>query len=467
MCPSVANLVVRGHSCLTELSCSDRQKEAAMLRPTDLLGRTSSIQGVQATLPIVKLRCALRQTATLAHTAPAINKPAWLRRSTFYRGLLALSLPPTLAASTIFPGGRPALAINTPAAAFAVQGAAPAFAGDLPVSDSLAALEEDEGDLGAAPALDGSLTFGQPLDKPEATSNKAGAVTTANVNLRSGPGTRYRVLGKLSSGARLEILGQQQGWYRVATAKGNIGWVAAEYFKLGSAPAAAKAVTTGAATVAQSRVNLRKGPGTSYGSYGKMAAGTSVTVVARSGEWYQVRSPRGTLGWVAAGLLTLAPGTARAVPVTGEAAVAPKRAAPAAAAAARPSVAAPMRGAASIARRYIGARYVWGGATPRGFDCSGLTQYVYRQLGVNLPHKASLQFSTRYGRRVNSLGALAPGDLVFFVRTTPARGITHVGIYVGDGRMVTANTPRLGVQSVNVYGKYWSSRFAGAIRPTG
>jgi cell wall-associated NlpC family hydrolase len=129
-------------------------------------------------------------------------------------------------------------------------------------------------------------------------------------------------------------------------------------------------------------------------------------------------------------------------------------------------VAAAVSDAAVIATRLIGAPYVWGGATPRGFDCSGLTKYVYAQFGLNLPHKASQQFSTRYGRSVGTVGALVAGDLVFFVRTTSARGITHVGIYTGGGMMVTANTPGTGVQHVSIYGQYWRSRFAGAIRPT-
>jgi cell wall-associated NlpC family hydrolase len=106
---------------------------------------------------------------------------------------------------------------------------------------------------------------------------------------------------------------------------------------------------------------------------------------------------------------------------------------------------------------------VYGGASPRGFDCSGLTSYVYRQLGVNLPHKASMQFSTRYGQRVG-FGDLAAGDLVFFANTA-GRGITHVALYVGNGMMVSANTPRTGVQYVSIHSNYWRRHFAGAIRP--
>jgi cell wall-associated NlpC family hydrolase len=83
-----------------------------------------------------------------------------------------------------------------------------------------------------------------------------------------------------------------------------------------------------------------------------------------------------------------------------------------------------------IAKQYLGTRYVWGGAAPGGFDCSGLTLYVYAQLGVELPHHAASQYEL--GTYVDT-DQLLPGDLVFF-------GVprNHVGIYVGDGEMLDA-----------------------------
>ncbi|HEX6292008.1 MAG TPA: C40 family peptidase, partial [Herpetosiphonaceae bacterium] len=130
-----------------------------------------------------------------------------------------------------------------------------------------------------------------------------------------------------------------------------------------------------------------------------------------------------------------------------------------------PRVATPSYDAAEMALQHVGARYRYGGASPRGFDCSGLTMYVYAQLGVDLPHRARAQFSARFGQPIESIAELAPGDLVFFERTTRARGITHVALYVGDGMMVSANSPRTGVQHVNIYGSYWKPRFAGGLRP--
>ena len=85
--------------------------------------------------------------------------------------------------------------------------------------------------------------------------------------------------------------------------------------------------------------------------------------------------------------------------------------------------------AATIAMQYLGVPYLWGGATPDGFDCSGLVMYVYAQLGISLPHFAAAQYG--FGEPV-ARDQLQPGDLVFF------DGLNHVGIYIGGGQMIHA-----------------------------
>jgi cell wall-associated NlpC family hydrolase len=85
--------------------------------------------------------------------------------------------------------------------------------------------------------------------------------------------------------------------------------------------------------------------------------------------------------------------------------------------------------AVRIARKQLGVPYVYGGASPSGFDCSGLVSWVYSRLGVSLPHNAAALFGV--GRPV-SRWRMRPGDLVFFT------GLGHVGLYIGRNRMIHA-----------------------------
>jgi cell wall-associated NlpC family hydrolase len=105
--------------------------------------------------------------------------------------------------------------------------------------------------------------------------------------------------------------------------------------------------------------------------------------------------------------------------------------------------------AASIALRYLGVRYVYGGASPSGFDCSGLVMYVYAQLGISLPHYTVAQWNA-----TQPVSSPEPGDLVFF------DGLGHVGIYIGNGQMVDA--PHTGsvvrIDSISGFGAYNGAR---------
>ncbi|MCW2531222.1 MAG: Lytic transglycosylase catalytic [Blastococcus sp.] len=92
------------------------------------------------------------------------------------------------------------------------------------------------------------------------------------------------------------------------------------------------------------------------------------------------------------------------------------------------------------AQKYIGVPYLWGGTDPsKGLDCSGFAQLVYGNLGVDLPRTSSQQATA--GRAVASIDDARPGDLVFFDYSSSRAGIDHVGIYVGNGKMIAAPQP--------------------------
>jgi cell wall-associated NlpC family hydrolase len=111
---------------------------------------------------------------------------------------------------------------------------------------------------------------------------------------------------------------------------------------------------------------------------------------------------------------------------------------------------------ATMSKRYLGIRYRWAGSSPsRGFDCSGFTMFMYRKVGVGLPHNAAMQY--RYGRAVSRRN-LRPGDLVFF------NGLGHVGIYLRGNRFIHASSSGGNVRISSLSGTWYGQRYVGARR---
>jgi cell wall-associated NlpC family hydrolase len=111
-------------------------------------------------------------------------------------------------------------------------------------------------------------------------------------------------------------------------------------------------------------------------------------------------------------------------------------------------------GVVGIAMQYLGVPYVWGGASPGGFDCSGFTMYVFAQAGISLPHNAAMQYGmgSPVGREF-----LQPGDLVFF------NGLGHVGIYIGGNQFIHA--PHTGdVVKISTLTGWYADTYVGARR---
>lgn len=227
------------------------------------------------------------------------------------------------------------------------------------------------------------------------------------------------------------------------------------------------------------RVCVRYAPNRTDRSVTLLDKGHPVLVTARKGNWLQVKTAAGQMGWVrddlvkVTGTLAMKPSARAGQKIAKRPAVqSAHRSKNTRVASARRSTS--LRNAnrstssgtsagesvVRIASRFKGVRYRWGGSSRSGFDCSGFTRYVFRQrTGVVLPHSASAQF--RKGVPV-SRGELKPGDLVFF--QTYRRGASHVGIYIGNGKFIHASSAggRVRVDSLN--DGYYRRRYVGARR---
>jgi len=119
----------------------------------------------------------------------------------------------------------------------------------------------------------------------------------------------------------------------------------------------------------------------------------------------------------------------------------------------RPSTRPAAGDAATMAEKYLGTPYVFGGSTPKGFDCSGLVQYVYRRFGVKLPRRAIDQ--SRTGSRVG-MRELRRNDLVFF--RTRGSSVSHVGIYLGGGEFIHAPGTGKHIRTDSLDNPWWRKR---------
>jgi len=200
------------------------------------------------------------------------------------------------------------------------------------------------------------------------------------------------------------------------------------------------------AWVARPEVNVRSGPGTDYAEIAEAVLGTEVIILDREGDWYRVALDNGTTGYMASWLLDT-----RA-----------QRRVRQGAAGTSPAPAASGVGQAFIdtAMQYLGYSYVRGTAGPSTFDCSGFVHYVLGRHGVHVSRSSTSLY--REGTPVSRDGLIA-GDVVFF-QNTYRRGISHVGLYIGDGEFIHASNRRGGVKISELDSSYYRPRWAGARR---
>lgn len=259
------------------------------------------------------------------------------------------------------------------------------------------------------------------------------AVTGSKVNLREGPTTKTPIVGKVVEGDNLISYGKTEDglWYKVKFGDTE-GYIYVDYVSTDTNK------ILGEGTI-NDRVNFRSEPSTSAPVLSKLSENSKITITGSEGEWYKVVVD-GQEGWVVARCVDRVTATSR----SGSNSTAQK--------------------VIELAKSQLGKKYVWGGNGPSSFDCSGLTKYVFGKVGVTLERVSANQATQ--GIAVSKAN-LQPGDLVFFsginAKSSSAK-VSHVGIYIGNGKFIHAANSSRGVVTDELSDSYYSSHYVTARR---
>ena len=260
----------------------------------------------------------------------------------------------------------------------------------------------------------------------------AGCTTGSSLRLRAEPSTSASVVTTLDKSVAVAILDDSvDGWYKIAY-NGSTGYVSADYLNVDQ-----DNVFTTYGRVNSDGVNVRSDASTDSSVLATIEEDAIVTVNGLVDGWYDVTCEYGTEGYIRSDFRDLTESSSSNSDI------------------------------AATAKQYLGTGYVYGGASPRGFDCSGFTMYVYSQHGYSLPHSATSQWQSGLGTRVYSISELQPGDLVFF--NDPSRNAgkacSHAGIYTGDGQFIHSSSSRSGGVIVSsLTSGYYNTYFVGGIQ---
>ena len=295
-----------------------------------------------------------------------------------------------------------------------------------------------------------------------------GFVNATSLNLREQPSTGSSILATAYSGECVVILGQENGWYRVNY---NLqeGYMSADYLTVSTVENA----ELGYGIVTGSGVNLRSGPSTSHSKVGTASYGDKCYIIGLNQGWYKVLYGSKTC-YIRSDYLSLSE-----IPYENRASAnTPKYFRQGKAISALPSTStvnqagstsSSVSSAASSATgtqilakatQYLGTPYVYGGASPSGFDCSGFVYYVYGTFGLSVGRTPEAQYNA--GTVVDK-ASLQPGDIVLFANTY-ASGISHSGIYAGNGQFIHSPNSRSTVSYSDLTSGYWSEHFYCGIR---
>lgn len=300
-----------------------------------------------------------------------------------------------------------------------------------------------------ASRLTASLLLAASLVSPALAATGTVNTEGSSLRLRSEASTDSSVLTKLPHGTQVDVLDQSvAGWYQVSY-KGATGYVSADYLTVTqdevqdeTVPAAAAPAPQAAQPsdqpaeamyikVLQGPLNIRTGPSTDYDRVGQLSVGKVVEVADVLDGWYQIDS-----GYVCGDYVREVDAAEAQNSTKGQE-------------------------IADYALQFLGYRYVYGGASPSGFDCSGFTSYVYKQFGYKLNRSASDQLDN--GTPV-SRNELQPGDIVIFKKGNSSKRATHVGLYIGNNQFIHASTAKVGVIISRMSDAYYTTGFVGGRR---
>ena len=279
------------------------------------------------------------------------------------------------------------------------------------------------------------------------TTNTMYVTASAGLNLRKGPSTSYAVIKTLSKGTEVTVISSSNGWSKVNVG-GVSGYVSSDYLSstkpsTGSSSSNESTSNSTSTMYTTDRLNLRKGAGTSYSVITTLDKGIAVTVHSSSNGWSKV-SVNGMSGYVSSSYLSSTKPSNSSSSTDS-------------------STSSKVDKVLNFASQQLGKPYVWGAQGPNSFDCSGLTYYVYKNAaGITLPRTSVEQ--SKYGTTV-SKSNLKAGDLIFFDTSGPNDGgVSHVGIYVGNGQMIHASSSQKKIVKVSVETSYWNNAFVRAKR---
>ena len=262
------------------------------------------------------------------------------------------------------------------------------------------------------------------------SANEQSVVTinATNVNLRSAANTSCKVVGLLQKDNKLTVLLQEGNWYKVSTSNNIIGWVKSDFISSTNSTASPASTSSplSSGTVNTSNVNLRSAANTSCKVIGQLAKGDKLKIVTQDGDWLNVSTINNKIGWVHKDFVSL---TQNLTSRDGNRVLASRSDTTRASSVSESIV--------NYAKQFQGVKYVWGGNTPNGFDCSGFVKYVYQKSGITLNRVAADQ--AKQGTQV-SKADLSPGNLVFFDTDGGHNYINHVGIYIGSGMFIHASS---------------------------